>query len=107
MHDEPAVLERDSVVRELLGVPAGADTEDEAPAGDLVERGDRFGGRDRVALCDQADPGRELDPGGHGGRGGEGDERVVQVGVFARQVPAAGERRLAAAGDVRVLWKEK
>jgi len=39
-----------AVVLDLLLVPAAADPEQEAPARDLVERGDELGGLDRVAL---------------------------------------------------------
>ncbi len=49
-----------AVVVHLLGVPAGADAEQEAPVRDLVERGDLLGGLDRVALHDEADAGRDL-----------------------------------------------
>ena len=58
-HQREARARVGAVVVHLLEVPAGADAEEEAAAGELVERGDLLGGRDRVALDDQADAGAE------------------------------------------------
>ena len=56
-HEREAPLRVGAVVAHLLAVPAAADAELEAPAGQEVERGDLLGGGDRVALDDQADAG--------------------------------------------------
>ena len=58
-----------AVVLHLLLVPAGADPEQEAAAGEAVEARDLLRGHDRVALDDQADPGADQQALG-GGRGG-------------------------------------
>src|ERR1700730_13761516 len=47
-----------AVVAHLLDVPASADAEQEAPAGEEVQCRDLLRGRDRIALDDEADPGR-------------------------------------------------
>ena len=49
-----------AVVLDLVRVPAIADAEQEAAAGDPVDRGHQLGGLDRVALHHQADAGAEL-----------------------------------------------
>ena len=91
----------------LLAVPAAADAELEAPAGEEVERGDLLGGGDRVALDDQADAG--ADPQLRRGLrdGGQRHERVVRVPVLLRQLAAARVRRVAGDRDVRVLGEEQ
>ena len=89
---------------DLVLVPAEADAEHEPAAREVVERGDRLGGHDRVALRDEADAGAEQDALGHRGRGRERDERVERALVL---LGAARRRRWAAAcagaGDVGVL----
>ena len=54
--DVAAVLHGDAVVLDLVLVPAEADAEHEPAARELVERGDRLGGDDRLALGGQAMP---------------------------------------------------
>src|SRR6266849_3783804 len=56
-HHPEARLEVRPVVGHLLGVPAGADAEEEPSARDLVEARDLLGGLDRIALHDEAHPG--------------------------------------------------
>ena len=51
------------------------------PAGEHVQRGGLLGHDHRVVLGEQQHAGGELDAGGHGGREGEGEERVEPVGV--------------------------
>jgi len=92
-----------AVVRHLLRVPAGAHAEEEAAVRDAVERGDVLGGLDRVALHDEADPGRDTQARRHRGGGGERHEGLVGVVVHLRELGAAGPRRAALDGDVRVL----
>jgi hypothetical protein len=91
----------------LLPVPAGADAEQEAPAGDPVDRRHLLGGDDRVALDDQTDPGGERQPLGHGRDRPERHEGVVHVAVLARQLAAGRVRRPARSRDVRVLGHEQ
>ena len=89
----------------LLAQPAGADAEEEAAAGEQVERGDLERGVQRVALRDEADAGRHpqllRDRGGRGERG----EAVGQLGVGPRHLPVLRERvaRLVLRGDDRML----
>src|SRR2546429_9540033 len=85
-----------SVVGHLLGVPAGADAEEEAPARDLIEARDLLGGLDRIALDDETDAGGDLQRSRGRRGGGERHERVHHVVVLLRQVAAL--RKLRAAG---------
>jgi hypothetical protein len=91
------------VVGHLLAVPARAHAELEPAAGEVVDRGDLLGGRDRVALDHEADAAADPQVRRGGRRGRHGDEQVVRVRVLARQLAAAGVRRLAARRDVGVL----
>ena len=61
-HDGPPVAHGDAVVGHLVLVPAEADAEHEAPAGQVVEGGDGLRGDDRLALGGQGDAGAEADP---------------------------------------------
>jgi hypothetical protein len=75
--DEVAALpEGDPVVGDLGTDPPVADAELEAPARQVVERRDGFGGDEGVALGDEADAGRKLQPGRRRRGEPEGDERV-------------------------------
>jgi hypothetical protein len=95
-----------AVVSHLLEVPARPDAEQQASAGEPVERGDGLRGGDRVPLDQQADRVADPDALGGVGHGGQGDERVVDPRVLARQLAARGVGRLAARGDVGVLGDE-
>src|SRR5262249_57805678 len=57
LHDVKPRLELRAVIGHLLGVPAGAYAEEEAPARDLIEARDLLGGLDRIALDDETDAG--------------------------------------------------
>ena len=92
-HQLEARVVAGAVVFHLLDVPAAADAEHEAAAGELVEAGDLLRGDDRVALRDQADAGAEPQLFRHRGGEGQRDERVVRMGVALRQFAAARERR--------------
>src|SRR3989449_104290 len=102
-HHPKARLEVRAVVGHLLGVPAGADAEEEPSARDLVEARDLLGGLDRIALHDEAHPGGDLQPGGGRGGGRERHEGVHHVVVLPRQLTALWKRRAARQRDVRVL----
>ena len=93
------------MVGHFLGVPTGADAEQEPPAGNLVDRGHQLRGLDHVALRHQADPGAEPQPLGHHRRGGQRDERVHCLGVFARQLAAGRKGRSPRQRDMRMLWR--
>ena len=99
----PALVELDAVIVHLLHVPAGADPEQEAAAGNQVDRRDLLGEGDRIVLVDQADRGTDQDLFGDGGRGGAGGERVGHMHIFAQQFPAAGVGRLAFRRNMGVL----
>src|SRR5437867_5243238 len=102
-HHPEARLEVRAVVGHLLGVPAGADAEEEPSARDLVEARDLLGGLDRIALHDEAHPGGDLQPGGGRGGGRERHEGVHHVVVLLRQLTALWKRRAARQRDMRVL----
>ena len=52
--DLPAILEFDSVIGHLFGVPASADTKEKPAVRDLIETGDGLGEIDRIVLGHQA-----------------------------------------------------
>ena len=92
-----------AVIGHLILVPAIADAEQEAPAGDLVDRGNRFRRLDRVALDNEADTGTELQRLRHHRRRAQRHEGVHHVVVLLRQVAAARIGRLAGQRDMRML----
>jgi hypothetical protein len=49
------------VVLHFVLIPSAADAQQKAPLTDLVDRGDQFGGLDRVALLYERDTRAELD----------------------------------------------
>ncbi len=106
-HQPEAGVVAGAVVFHFLDVPAAADPEDDAAAGELVEAGDAFRGNDRIALGDQADAGAEQQLLGRRRGEGQRDERVVGVGIAPGQLAAAGKRALPADRDVRVLRHEQ
>ena len=68
---------------------------------------DLLRGHDRVALDHQADPGAELDPLGRRAGRHQGDERVVDVRVLARQLVAGRVGGLARGRDMGVVGEEQ
>ena len=92
-HDREAPRRVGAVVAHLLEVPAGADAELEAPAGEVVERRRLVGEHDRVALDDQRDAGADAQALGRGRDRAQRHERVERVRVLARQLGAARPRR--------------
>src|SRR5437762_2025506 len=99
---EPRVV-AGSVIFHLLDIPAAADTEDKAPARQLIEAGDTFGGDGRVALGYEAIGGAEQQLFGRRRREGQRDERIVRMRIALRQFAAARKRALAAGRNVGVL----
>ncbi len=91
-----------TVVAHLLAVPAGADSELEAAAGQVVDARHLLRRDDRVTLDDQADAAAHAQPrrGSSGRR--QRHEQVVDVPVLARQL-ASRVWGLAAGRDVGVL----
>src|SRR5207302_7695270 len=71
------------------------------------ERRDLLRGNDRVALDDEADPGRHAQLLRDCRRTRERYERVVRVPVLERQITARRVGSLAARGDVGVLGEEE
>ena len=80
-----------------------ADAEEEAAVRHAVERGDGFGGRDRVVLGHEADARAEFERVRDRRGGRERDELVVRLLVVLRQLHPAMERRRATRGDVGLL----
>src|SRR5438105_15116877 len=76
-----AALELDAHEIELVGVPAHADAEREAAAGELLERGGLLRQVHRVVQRDEDDRGAEADPVRPAGDPAERDERVVDAAV--------------------------
>ena len=100
------LVARHAVVGELVCVPPEARPDRDAAAGQMVERGDRLGERERVGLNGQGDRGREPDPAGDRGRHGEGHPRVERAPVAVvgqRLVPCPGVGRGPPHRYVRVL----
>ena len=107
-HAGAAALGVDAVALHLLLVPAVADAEHHAAAGEPVERGDLLGQRDRIVLRHQRDAGAEPDPAGARRRRGERDIGIERALVLLGQHCVAGGRRRAPRGrDVRVLGDEE
>ena len=106
-HHLEARLVAHAVILHLVGVPAGADAEDEAAARKLVERGDGLGRDDRIVLRHQADAGAEQKLLGRRRREGQSHERIVGMRIALGQLAAAGERRAPAERDVGVLGHEQ
>src|SRR5256885_12146893 len=100
-------LEGRAVVSHLLGVPAAAEAEEEAPAREDVEARDLLGQGDRIVLDAQADARADLERAGRRGRGGERDEGVERVRVLARELGPAGKGRAPARRNVGVLGDEQ
>jgi len=97
----------DAVGRQLLAVPAGADAEQDAAAGEQVEGGDRLGERDRVVLRNEADPGPEPEAVGDGRHGGQGDEGVEQTPEAVVHLRSTWGPRRAMDGQVGVRGEEE
>ena len=96
-----------AVVEHLLLVPARADAEHEAPAGQHVERGDLLGQHDRVVLDHQAHA-RPDDQLLRRRRGeGQRDERVVRAAVLVLEHAAVAGDHAGRDRDVRVLGQEQ
>src|SRR5512139_871783 len=100
-----AALEVGAVVLHLVLVPAVADAEQEAPPGDLVDRGHRLGGLNGIALVDQADAGADLQLLRDRGRRRQRHEGVHGVVVLLGQLTPARPFRLARQRNVRVLGR--
>ena len=66
--------------------PAGADAEQEASAGIVIETCNRFGGDQSFALGKQADPGRDFEAGRHCGRHRQRDEGISPAPIVLRQL---------------------
>ena len=93
----------DAVVLHLVLVPAEADAQGEAAAGDAVERRNRLRGDYRIALSNEQDCGThtQVRCGKRSRR--EGDEWVVTALVLVGQLAAVRVRRSSAGRDVGVL----
>ena len=100
-HEAEAGRGVDAVGLHLLVVPAGADAEDDATVGDLVEGRDLLGRVDGVALGDEGEGGDDLDLLGDGGGGGQRDEGVEHALVAHGRL--GGEGEVGREGHVRVL----
>ena len=92
-----------AVIGHLLDVPARAHPEVDATAREQVERGDLAGGDDRISLGHQADAEAKPELLGRRRDRAERDEGIERVRVLARELAAAGIRRLSARRNVRVL----
>jgi hypothetical protein len=91
------------MIGHLFGVPAAADAKDEAAGRQPVDGGDLHGSMDWIALDDEADAGRELDPLCNRCRCAERDERIVTLVVVLRQLTTPWPWRLAARRNMAVL----
>ena len=91
------------MVGHLLPVPAAADSEQEAPPGELIETRDLLGGVDRVVLDNEADAGADEQLGRRQRRSRQGDEGIQGVPVLLGQLTPGRLGRLPAGRDVRML----
>ena len=96
-----------AVVGHLLAVPAAADAEQEAAAGEEVDGGDLLGGDDGVPLDDEADARPEQEPFGAGGQRPEDHEGIGGAAELVGDAVAAGGDGLGEGGDVGVLGDEQ
>ena len=80
-----ALGEVGAVALHLLHVPSIADDELEPPSGEHVHGGSLFGGPDRIALGDEADPASESERGTHNSTCGESRELLVGAPVLLWQ----------------------
>jgi hypothetical protein len=92
-----------AVVFHFVLVPAAADAEQKASLAHLVDRGDQFGGLDRIALLNQGHAGAEFDGPGHLAGCGQHHEGIHRVVILFGQIAAPREWRLARGRDMRVL----
>ena len=79
--DRAPVGHRHTVIGDLVGVPTEPDAEHEPTARELIQRRDRLGGDDRVALRHETDPGAD-DVGGEKIKQHQGilrDQEVLRV----------------------------
>jgi hypothetical protein len=88
-HLEGAGLVYGAVIFHLFGIPAAADAEQEAALRYLVQRSDKLGRLDRVALDNEVDGCAQLEAGSDARRRAKRDERVHHVKVLL------GQRRFA------------
>jgi hypothetical protein len=77
------------VIFHLFGIPAAADAEQKAALRNLIQRSDKLGGLDHVALDNEADGCAQLEASGDGRRRGKRDEWIHHVKVLL------GQRRFA------------
>ena len=78
-HDGPAILERAAMVFDSFLDPAAGNAEQHAPAGQMIETGNRLGGNDRVAFGQQTHAGAELYTLRDSRAGGERGDRVMHA----------------------------
>ena len=106
-HDREALPRVGAVVAHLLDVPAGADAEQDPPAGEPVDARDLLRGHDRVALDDQADARADVDPLGRA----RPPRSARRTGRRCASTRAAARHRrvrsLARRRDVGVLGEEE
>ena len=84
-------------------VPAGADAEHHASAGNIIDARGFFGQQNGVALGDQANAGSEQQLLGHRRHGAQSNERVQGIVILLRQIATTRERGFAAERNVGVL----
>jgi hypothetical protein len=91
-HQPPAPSRNDSVVAQLLAVPADADPEHDPGRRGVLDAGQLLGEHDRVARWNDADAGADPEPaGGHGGDRHRHDW-IQELCVGLRDRPAARMR---------------
>ena len=103
----PAPRPRDTMIFQLLLVPAPADTKINPPARDMIQAGDLLGGNNRVPFGDQADTGAQADVFGHRRRRRQAQEHIHVVGIIRRQVTTKGEAGAAAGRNMGVIGHEQ
>src|ERR1700757_1013617 len=88
-HQLEAGFEGRAVILDFLGVPAAANAKEEAPARNLIDRGNELCGLDRVALHDEAHARSGLQGLGHRCRRAEHAERIHDLAIGLGDLAAA------------------
>ena len=103
-HSGRSILERHPERGEFLAPPPGSRAQDDPPPGEIVGRGQRLRGDDRVAIRNDQNACADRDPLRRGGQVGDGRQRF-QPGLVRAERERAGGR--VGVGRAAVDWDEQ
>src|SRR6266446_5664284 len=95
------------MIRHLLGVPSGADSEHEAPGRNHIERRHLLRQHDRIAFDDKTHTRPELDFLRYARRRRQRHKWIVRMAVLRRQTAGHRKGSLARHRDMRVLGEKQ